>query len=187
MINSHNSGSVIMVISEQRNRTSVPYHNSVHSEQYCALNHWSFICTSHYQRGLGHSLHPIISNLLTRKDYCTLMTEKCLYTKPVTCSEGHKVPFAVTRHKWLFLTEFEVDIAMHSIYNGRKKIDLRGSLEHAEGKHGHQHNRSKAITSTTQCTATNRARLPTCRFSIETLWLMQTGIIEIFSPTQKYT
>ena len=54
-----------MVISKQRNRRSVRYHNSV----LC----FEPLIHVHSQRGrMGHSLHSIILNLLTRKDYCTL-------------------------------------------------------------------------------------------------------------------
>ena len=97
IINSHNCGSVIMVISEQRNQTSIPYHNSVHSEWYCALNHWSFI--SNIITGAWVIAYILLywSSWLERLLHACLWLNS-IYTKPVTCSKDLKVPFGVTRH-----------------------------------------------------------------------------------------
>ena len=45
---------------------------------------------------LGHSLHPIILNLLLKRLLRLWLNR--INTKPVTCSKGPKVPSAVTRH-----------------------------------------------------------------------------------------
>ena len=97
IINSHNSGSVI---SEQRNQSSVPYHNPHISPFIRTVLAWTLIL-----------IHSIISGgwvIAYFLLYWTSWLEKtaaCLWLnridiKPVTCNKGCKVPFAVTRHKW---------------------------------------------------------------------------------------
>ena len=78
------------------NQTSMPYHNSVHSEQYCA---WTIDPLS------VHSIINLCWVITCLQLYWTSWLERllCLWlnridTKPVTCSKGPKVPFVVTHH-----------------------------------------------------------------------------------------
>ena len=115
MINSHNSGpcppwpnphtiEVVpsSIISEQRNRTSVPYHNLTQSiRNNTALEPLILYVYIALSTGVGSQLTsdiepPDLKRLLHAYDWMVLNT----YTQPVTRSKSPtcKVPFAVTRH-----------------------------------------------------------------------------------------
>ena len=94
-------------------------------------NHWSFICTLHYQRELGHSLHLIL-NLLTWKDCTARLWLNGIYIQPVTCGKGPKVPFAVTCHIWnntpiSCMTHYTVyvEIFARFLFSWISRIELR--------------------------------------------------------------